>query len=452
MYLVKYFTVYPLTMLKYLFLITFYAAMTEQTMAQISQDSSRLIKIDELFALAEQHSKQLALSREDIAISEQKTDIAKSAHLPEFGASANMGYISNAFVWDNHLKNRETVSMPHISQSFILEASQIIYQGNKINNMVKKAKLAEQLAGLNYEQNREDIRFLLLGRYFDIYRLLNEQRVYQQHIALTKQRLENIQKLKKEGMVTQNDIIRTELLLTNFELALDGVSDNITIANRELCVVLGLSTDTKIQVDTTLSAISQQDEGFAQHLNDALSRNPSIRASEIKEEMAQKDIKVAKGDKLPVISLYAEDASSRPFLYAIPPVDIYMNYFQGGLRLHYNISSLYHAKERINLAKMDYTKQQKQTELLQEKTELQVHEAYIKWQESKRNYASLEKGYQLANSNYEIVENKYYNQFAVLTDMLDASTARLNAELQMSNAQATILFHWYQLQKAIGKL
>jgi len=438
--------------MKFFFSLFLYSTLSLPLYAQIRADSSRLIKINELFELAEAHSKQLALSREDIAISEQQTDIAKSARLPEIGANASMGFISNAFVWDNHLKNRETVSMPHISQSFTLEAGQIIYQGNRVNNTIKKAELAEQLAGLNYEKDREDIRFLLLGRYFDLYRLSNQKKVYQQNIKLAKQRMDNIRKLKQEGMVTQNDIIRTELQITNLEVALDQVKNDLQIANRELCVVLGLSPATMIQVDTTLITSVQENLGFSQSLNEALSSNPSIKASLVQEEMREKDIQIAKAEKLPVISLYAEDATMRPFLYAIPPMDIYMNYFQGGVRLRYNISSLYHAKEHINLAKMEQVRQQKTTELLQEKIELEVHQAYVKWQESKRNYASLEKSYQLANNNYQIVENKYYNQFAVLTDMLDASTAKLDAELQMNNARAAILFRWYQLQKAIGKL
>jgi len=412
----------------------------------------KLLTIDELFALAEQHSKTLAISRQDIAISEQQTDITKSARLPELGASVSGGFISNASVWDNHLKNRETVSMPHVSESLELEANQIIFQGNKLNHTIKKAELAEQLASLSYVQDRENIRFLLLGKYFDLFKLLNHQKVYLQNIKLAQQRLENIRKFKQEGMVTQNDIIRSELQLTNFQLALDAVADDIIITNHELCVVLGLPSQTTIQLDSTLSGISTPQVGFGESLNQAMSQNRSIKISRTNEAIAEKDIHIAKAAKLPSISLYAADASQRPFLYSIPPQDIYMNFFQGGIRLSYNISSLYHAKEHINLARMQYTKQQKQTALIEEQTELQVHEAYVRWQEAKRNYAALKKSYQLANSNYSIVENKYYNQFAVLTDILDASTAKLDAELQMNNAQATILFRWYQLQKALGKL
>lgn len=452
-HLVKYQTIIYLTM-KQLSFLGILLLLSFSGFAQIARPDStiKLLTIDELFALAEQHSKTLAISRQDMAISKQQTDITKSKRLPELGASLSGGFISNASVWDNKLKNRETVSMPHISESLELEANQIIYQGNKLSHTIEKAALAEQLASLSYVQDRENIRFLLLGKYFDLFKLLNHQKVYLQNIRLAQQRLENIRKFKQEGMVTQNDIIRSELQLTNLQLALDAVDDDIIITNHELCVVLGLPSQTTIQIDSTLNGINKPQLSFGELLNQALSQNRSISMSRTGEAMAAQEINIAKAEKLPTISLYATDVSQRPFLYSIPPQDIYMNFFQGGIRLSYNISSLYHAKEHINLARMQSTKQKKQTALIKEQTELLVHEAYIKWQEAKKNHAALEKSYQLANSNYTIVENKYYNQFAVLTDILDASTAKLDAALQLDNSQATILFRWYQLQKALGKL
>jgi outer membrane protein TolC len=36
--------------------------------------------------------------------------------------------------------------------------------------------------------------------------------------------------------------------------------------------------------------------------------------------------------------------------------------------------------------------------------------------------------------------------------MLDASNAKLSAELNQSNTRATVVYQWYQLQKATGNL
>ncbi|SEN22338.1 Outer membrane protein TolC [bacterium A37T11] len=414
--------------------------------------TQHILKIQDLFSLAKAHSKELGISNEAIGISKKQTEIAKAERLPEVEAGLKYGYLSDAFVWDHTLSNRERAAIPHISTDFSIEASQILYKGNAITNNIKKSELAEQLAQLNYDQDTQDILFLLAGKYFDLYRSYNQQKVYRQNIELAKKRLDNIRKLRTEGMVTQNDIVRSELQLTNLQTELEDVGNDITIINRELCTVLGFPLDTKLQVDSTLDSAGQQSAGFGNILAEASATNPAIKASTVKELMADRDIAIAKAARRPVISLYAGDALSRPFLYSLPPMDIYMSFFQAGIKINYNISSLYHAKHHIDLARLEYGRQQKATELVREKTDLAVHQAFVKWEEAKSDYAAYEKSFDLANDNYRIVESKYYNQFAVLTDILDASTAKLNAGLALSNAKANILFRWYQLQKAVGKL
>ena len=90
--------------------------------------------------------------------------------------------------------------------------------------------------------------------------------------------------------------------------------------------------------------------------------------------------------------------------------------------------------------------------MVRQQTELEVHSTYVKFNEAKQEVATREKSRILADDNYRIVEKKYLNQLALLTDMLDASSAKLAAELSHSNADIALIYQWYQLQKAIGKL
>ena len=57
-----------------------------------------------------------------------------------------------------------------------------------------------------------------------------------------------------------------------------------------------------------------------------------------------------------------------------------------------------------------------------------------------------------AVENYRIMQNRYLNQLAILTDLLDANSVRLNAELQLTSARTQVIYTYYQLQHACGRL
>ncbi len=57
-----------------------------------------------------------------------------------------------------------------------------------------------------------------------------------------------------EGMVTRNDVIRNELLLSNLQLAVNVIDNNINILNKQLTTALSLPDELLILPDTTLLA------------------------------------------------------------------------------------------------------------------------------------------------------------------------------------------------------
>ncbi|MDE1192060.1 MAG: TolC family protein [Arachidicoccus sp.] len=415
------------------------------------QDQHKFLPIDSLFYLAEINSKQLDASRQKIAISQKNTSIEKQdAYLPELRTDASAGYISNAHVWDNHFNYMETVKMPHTSLDFSVQAGYTVFNGGKTKNNIAKAKLEEQIAALDYQKDKEDIQFLLFGRYLDLFTLNNQRKIYLQNIALAQKRLFNIQKLVEQGMLTHNDVVRSQLQLTDLQLQLTEINNNSLIANHDLNVVIGLPENTIIDVDTSLYTKAFQYADLQSYIDSSVELLPEIQAADKKAKISEKDIQIARSDRLPVLSLYASDAIARPFLYSIPPIDIYMHYAQAGVKLSYNIGSLYTSKKRIEKAKMNYNLAQTQKEWLEQKSEIDIHNAYIKMKESWEKFHSQEESYKLAEDNYRVVEQKYLNKFAVITDMLDASTALLSSQLNLNNSRVGIIYQWYNLLKTSG--
>ena len=53
---------------------------------------------------------------------------------------------------------------------------------------------------------------------------------------------------------------------------------------------------------------------------------------------------------------------------------------------------------------------------------------------------------QLADENYALVEKRYNNELALLTDLLDASSMKLQADMALVNARVALLYNYYQLK------
>ena len=51
-----------------------------------------------------------------------------------------------------------------------------------------------------------------------------------------------------------------------------------------------------------------------------------------------------------------------------------------------------------------------------------------------------------------MVNNRYLNQLALVTDMVDASNIKLNAELQEVNAQINIAYTYYNIMYVAGNI
>ena len=50
------------------------------------------------------------------------------------------------------------------------------------------------------------------------------------------------------------------------------------------------------------------------------------------------------------------------------------------------------------------------------------------------------------------MQNRYMNQLAILTDLLDANSVRLDVELQLTAARTRVIYTYFQLLRAVGRL
>lgn len=411
-----------------------------------------LLTLEQMFALADENSKTLQAENAATAEAQQAVKVARSGHLPDIDISLSASYLGNGTLMERNFSNAQGVKMPHFGNNFAVQATQLIYGGGAVTNSVAMAKLGEEMAGVNREAARSRIRFMLTGFYLDLYKLQNALKVYDRNIELAKVVIKDTKARQEAGVALQNDVTRYELQLKNLELARKRVANSVEILNYDLVTMLGLPADVQIQPDTTLLGRSLPVEGLGYWQQQAEDNAHPIKQSALAVEMSERGEQLARAGRRPTVALIAANNFDGPITIEVPTINKNFNYWYVGVGVSFKLSSLYKANKGIKQAQYKTALNRRRQDEVQEQTSLAVQADYTKYLEAYDEVSTLEKSVQLATENYSVVENRYRNDIALVTDMLDASNQLLDAELQLANARINVIFNYYKLKNTSGNL
>lgn len=411
-----------------------------------------VIPLDSVFALVEKNSTHLKISESVSETASKAISVAENMRLPSIEIGMSASYLGDATILDRDFSNAQNAPMPHLGNNFSIKASYLVFSGGTISNTIEKAKLEEQIAILNHRQNSIDIRFLVTGSYLDLYKLYNEKKVFEKNIDETNELIRHVKAKLSTGMALNNDVTRYELMLQNLMLALFEIENNINIVNKQLSITLGLGSDIIIIPDSTVQNINDLPLFEEIFYGNALDKRPEIKIKSLQKELAQKNINLANADLYPSIVLVGSNQMNGPITTEVPPINKNINYWYLGIGIKYNLASLYKSKKNISLANSSLATANYAYEAEIENMRTSIYTAKIKYGEAYEKLYTYQKSFQLASENYVVINNRYQNDLALITEILDASNIKLKAELQVINAKLDVVFNYFKLLREAGTL
>ena len=411
--------------------------------------------ISQLFQKVEDNSKSLRTSLSGVEAAHLGIESAKSKKLPDLDASLSFSYIGNALITDRDFSNVHGLKSPHFGNNFAFQAQQVVYAGGAINAGIKLAELGKQQAEVGVKLTRQQIRFIALGQYLDLYKIDNRIKVYEKNIELTRQLIDDIKEKQTQGMALKNDITRYELQMESLKLGLTALRNNRSILNHQLCNTLGMNQgNQEIQIipDASIADKSYSKEGEAYWQTAGTLNSPLLEQSSNAIRIAEQKEKIAKSDLLPKVAFVAADNFDGPILFELPPVDKNLNVWYVGVGVKYSLSSLFKSNKRIKQAAVE-TRQAKEAHAVQaEQLNNKVQAAYVLYQQTYVELETQRKSVELAQQNYDVMNARYLSQLALVTDMVDASNLKLNAELSEVDARINIVYAYYRMKYVAGEI
>ncbi len=417
----------------------------------VAQESRRLT-IDELFALAEENSKTIAAERVAVAEAEAAVTEAQGGRLPDLYVSASASFLGNGTLTDRDFTNAVNVEMPHFGNNFAVEASQLIYGGGAVSNSIALARLKQEMAGVNLDATRCRVRFLLSGFFLELGKMRNILEVYDRNIALAEELIADTEARCREGVALDNDLTRYELRLQRLELARTEAKNTIRILSTEIATTIGLDPTTDIIPEITtaeLAAVATTEEQWQSLAADSAYE---LKRGELQVAMGERAEELARAERRPSVALVAANHFDGPITIEVPVINKNFNYWYVGVGVSFKLSSLYKSNRTIRREQIATDHSRRALDDARERLELAIHSDYIRYEEAFIAAETYRKGVELAQSNYHVIEKRYNNDIALITDMIDAANQLLDAELQLANAQITILVRYAKLQATAGIL
>ena len=425
------------------------------------------MSLQSLFDLADRQNQRIKVSEAALKAAEEGVASAKSAMLPSVELGVQGSYTGNAFLMSRGFSTSGTTEYivpglgpqqvengkqptPHWGNSFTARASQVIYAGGAISSGIEMAKLGRQLAELDVEKNRQEVRFLLTGYYLDLCKLQNQSQVIAKNIELTEKVIEQMKARREQGTVLKNDITRYELQRQSLLLTKAQIDDAQKIIRHQISTTVHLPEGEDFEVDTQ----SLEEEGMALKTltseeswqQTAAENNIDIRKASLVSEMSEQKVRNTRAASRPSVALVVENNLSGPYTSDLIPKNANVNVWFVGIGVKYNLSNLWKNKHNIRKARHENTQARESVQLAHEGIEKGVQASYTNLLTNSVEVRTQEKQVELADQNYTVVKNRYDNDLALLTDMLDASNMKLSADIALVNARINMLYNYFKLK------
>jgi outer membrane protein len=416
-----------------------------------NDEGARIIKLDEAIQLGIQNNNQLKIANSDVTIANENLDQSQIAKAPVVGMGMAYNYIGNPKVFEGFYEKNITVDYFNQQASANVFASMPLYYGGVINNQIDKQKLMVSMQESVAKMTETEIKQTITTQFFTLEKLYKQIEVTKQNIVNTNLRIKQLESRVSNGQNLKSDLLRTELQKSNFEVAVFRSSNSIELISNYLDILMGLPTNTKLKPVLDGILIPKKEVSLEESLSEAYANRYEIKRSEINVKIAESSLDITKSGFKPYINANLIFNTQYPAQWP-NYTDNILNYWAAGLSLNWDISSFYNIKHKVNADKLQIDKSNIALAATKDVINQDVKAAYVRFTESVRNIVTFKKDVDLALSNYKIVKSRYDNDFAVISDIVDAELQLNEAKISLNNANIDAIIQYYSLQYAMGKL
>ena len=434
-----------------------FAAISSQPAAAQKQWSLR-----ECCDYAVSHNINLQQQENQRRQSELQLSTARNSRLPDLSGS-----IGQNFSFGRGLTSENTYSNTNTSStSFSLGTSVPLFTGFQIPNQIKLSELNLEAATQDLEKARNDIRMQVAQAYVQI--LYNQEisDVAHRQISIDSMQVVRLKALVDNGRASGAQLSQQQATLAQSRLTATQADNNLQLAILTLTQLLELPTADGFAVVrpdgqngmrgplySGGAAVPSPEAIYAE----ALGVKPEIAAQQLRLRATDHSIKLAQAGYLPTLSL-SGGLGSNYYTTSGFPADAFGTQLKNnfsqyiGLNLNVPIFNRFQTRNNIRNARIEQQNQQLALENTKKNLYKEIQQACLNTTAAQAKYESSIVAAKSSQDAFTLMQAKYENGKANITEFNEAKNNYLRAESDLVQARYELLYQQALIQFYRGRV
>ena len=433
-----------------------YVLLIPDVLAQNADSTARILTLDQCIQLGIDNSKVLKISKSKVSGADAKINEANSQLLPLLKFQAAYQRLSNIPPFEVSIPGitlHPIQISPVILDNYNLKLSlqQPLFTGFRLWSLKSAAEYSYESSNYEYKKNINDVAFNIQNAFWNYYKSEQIKKLIEENLRLTKKHLNDTRNFLKNGLATQNDLLKLEVQYSNTQLQLIESENNVDIVRSNLNKLLGLPLEENTEINPGTIDTSFMKYKLSNLIEQSKENRNDIKSLEYRVKASEKGITAVNGAWYPAVYLIGDYYYSKPNQRIIPAENKFKDTWDIGVTLQWDLWNWGYTSSKASQAEEQKIQIETSLSQLHDAVELEVYQTYLTYKRSADKIEVSRQSVEQSEENYRSTQQKYNQQVATSTDLIDAEVSLLQSKTNLTTALVDFQLAKVKLMKAIGK-
>jgi outer membrane protein len=377
--------------------------------------AEEFLTLKETIEIALSENLQLKTSKEQTLNAIAMKNVSRSHLLPTFNIAYHYQRNDKAFI------SQGGIIEPENAYTFATTLKQPLFAGFSFKNRYAISQLQVDVAKNNEKLTRLDIVLSAQKIYFSLLKAQKMAAIAREAVIQIASHEKVANHFYQAGMVPLNDLLESQVELANTRQILINADNNLEIAKASFNTLLRRTINAPVMIED-ITEFESFEHDFAFCLSAAKKNRQELKTNDLEIKATEYDLEISKKNYYPMVNLswsyiqQGEDWAAKGGINSFSDSNSWNIKAMASWDLWDSGRTYFGTKEK--LGRVSQARNRK--EILEDQIRLEVKKAFLRTGEAEKNILVVKTAIQQAEENYRITTERYKEQVATSTDVLDA--------------------------------